>query len=83
MRYGGGHAGRLQRRDGHVRGHDGIHAVRDGGLERLQLHRVEAFARDFQTRQAQMAVDIGIAMPGKMLGGDQDTICWDRNARRR
>ncbi len=74
VRYGGGQAGGLEGRDGDVRGHDGVHAVRDGGLERLQLRGVEALARHFQTRQAQVAIDIGIAVPGKMFGGDQDTI---------
>ena len=73
-RGGGGNFVGLDRGHGHVRGHDGVDAVSDRGFERFQLHGMHALLGRFKTRQAEMTVDIRVAMPGKMFRGDQHAI---------
>ena len=50
-----------------VAGHDRFGAGRDPGLERRQLDALEPLARMLDDRQAEMRVDVGVAVPGKML----------------
>ncbi len=50
-----------------VRDHDARGAGGDAAPERRQFHRVETLARMRNDRQAEMRIDVGIAVPGKML----------------
>jgi hypothetical protein len=50
-----------------VRGHHRIGALLDAGTERRQFDRIKPRAVDANRRQTQVTVDVGVAVPRKML----------------
>ena len=69
-----GNAGRVEGREDAVEGHHRADACADRGTKGRQLHRVETRAADSDRRQREVRVDLGVAVPGKVLARGDDAV---------